>query len=98
MPDQASRVTPLTISCQPSTNSPGAPSGNGCCCEPGPTRGPGVAVADGGRAAGAEAAVGSTKGANVGDVAALEVDVAGAGLVFEAGGGGFGATAGTASE
>src|SRR2546422_8564494 len=51
MPDQASGVTPVTTTCQPSARFPGAPSGNGWASEPGPERGPGVGE---GAVAGAE--------------------------------------------
>src|SRR5579859_1873308 len=72
MPDQASGETPVTTSCQPSTSNPGAPSGNGCCRDPGPVRGAGVGVGaitgnvSGVGAGAAETALGSTNGTGVG--------------------------------
>src|SRR5712691_4079818 len=94
MPDHASGLTPVTCSCQPSARVPGAPSGNGCWCEPGPVRGAGVAVGAGatsvnGVGAGAEATLGSTNGMGVGlGFAAVVAGAAGTGRSPSAGGSG----------
>ncbi len=95
MPDQASGVTPVTCSCQPSTSVFRAPNGNGCWIEPGPVRGAGVGVGAGatsvsGVGAGTEAALGRTNVMGVG-FAALVAGAAGTGRSPWAGGSGGGA-------